>query len=1008
MQPAQTVQPGYSVPFAIPPHPTHDTLTPGDLLKPSTKLDRATALPTRALGAVASVLLIAGALSIALAVWLSLRVTHEIDAESGQLYAAEELLSDMKDLETGERGYVITGEPRYLEPYQHAVSVLDNDLARVERSGGVNGASLKAPVQAKRQFAAFVVATRRDEGREAARAHILSGEDKRYMDQVRTAVQALREESEQKIQMQTRMRDVRTPILESIGSVALLLAFGTLLLLNRRRRSSEQASNELLSQVLEHAPIGMGLIDGQAHLLHLNPTLARMSDHDPKTELGRNVFEVFPRLQEQLAEPLYQVIKERVVRTNLQVSTPTAESGTVHTYQVGFFPLPAASSSEAGGAGIVVTDITEEKLAEQRVQESEERFRALVENSASIIWTTSPDGQLKGEQPTWTRFTGQSREDYAGFGWLDVLHPDDRQCILAEWQKAVEGRKNFDVEYRLRRADGEWRDMSVCGLPVLTSEGAIREWVGTNTDITDRKQAQADLEAAKVAAETANRAKSQFLANMSHELRTPLSAVIGYSELLEEEMEDAEDQANLQDVRKIQSNARHLLSLINDVLDLSKIEADRMSVYAEDFTVDSLLDSVRTTMSGLVEQKGNRLVIEAGPDLGLMHNDLVKLRQCLFNLIGNAAKFTEAGSVTLRVARYGADLTFDVVDSGIGMTEDQLSRLFERFSQADDSTTRRFGGTGLGLAITRAFCRLMGGEIKVSSIYGQGSTFSMRIPAVLPSNAVEEEPVKAEDEQAGKQVVLVIDDDEAQRDLLSRFLEREGFSVRTAADGKSGIELARMLRPRAILLDVMMPQMDGWAVLTAIKNDPTIEHTPVVMVSFVNEPGLSEYLGAAETVLKPVDWNKLKDVMERFRGEAGELLIVEDDPDTRLRLRTIFEKDGWTVSEAENGLAALDALMHAPPQVILLDLTMPVMDGFTFLSEVRSRPGTKDIPVVVYTARLLNEEERKRLEAADRVLVKGETDLRQLSGTLRALSPQLATGPSTEVAEIGHLSHPKT
>ena len=308
--------------------------------------------------------------------------------------------------------------------------------------------------------------------------------------------------------------------------------------------------------------------------------------------------------------------------------------------------------------------------------------------------------------------------------------------------------------------------------------------------------------------------------------------------------------------------------------------------------------------------------------------------------------------------------------------------------------------------VGRAFCRLLGGDIEVYSSYGEGSTFSMRLPAVLP-NQPEELSEQGGEADGSKQLVLVIDDDPAQRELLTRFLEREGFAVRLAADGRTGIDMARALRPRAILLDVMMPQMDGWTVLSAIKADPDIEHTPVVMVTFVNEPGLSEYLGAADTVLKPVEWTRLKGVMERFRGEAGDILVVDDDADTRVRLRSILERDGWTVAEAGDGKEALDVVTHAPPKVILLDLTMPVMDGFTFLEQLRERPGCKDIPVVVYTARLLDAEERRRLTAADRVLIKGETNMRQLAGELRALTPP----PMPEGQDAGNnqnviLQHP--
>ncbi len=522
--------------------------------------------------------------------------------------------------------------------------------------------------------------------------------------------------------------------------------------------------------------------------------------------------------------------------------------------------------------------------------------------------------------------------------------------------------------------------------PIYGRDGEIAGVLNVAQNVTAQKHAEDQLHEAKESAEAANRAKSEFLANMSHELRTPLSAVIGYSELLEEEMEDAGSQIGLEDIRKIQANARHLLSLINDVLDLSKIEADRMTTYAEDFIVADLLRDVHTTMNGLVTQKGNELLQEADGDLGSMHTDQVKLRQCLFNLISNAAKFTEHGTVTLRARREDETLVFDVVDSGIGMTEEQTAKLFERFTQADASTTRRFGGTGLGLAITRAFCHLLGGEITLTSVFGKGSTFTIRVPVTLPEVQESVEAQIASD-GTGKHTVLVIDDDAAQRDLLTRFLEREGFAVRTAISGKAGIELAREIHPRAILLDVVMPQMDGWSVLSVLKSDPALERIPVVMVTFVNEPGLGESLGAVETVQKPVEWEHLKSVMDRFRGDAGDILVVDDDKDARTRLRTVLERNGWTVSEAGNGQEALDLVMHSPPQLILLDLTMPVMDGFTFLHELRGKPGMVDIPVVVLSARDLDARDRNRLEGADKILRKGSTNLRQLAGELRALTP---------------------
>jgi CheY-like chemotaxis protein len=373
---------------------------------------------------------------------------------------------------------------------------------------------------------------------------------------------------------------------------------------------------------------------------------------------------------------------------------------------------------------------------------------------------------------------------------------------------------------------------------------------------------------------------------------------------------------------------------------------------------------------------------------------VVKLRQCLFNLLSNASKFTEGGRITLQARREGGErpdavLIFRVIDTGIGMTPEQLNRLFQRFSQADETTTRKFGGTGLGLAITRAFSRLLGGDISVESTYGQGTTFTIRLPAMMPEMQEPEEAVSIATEapSVGKrETVLVIDDDPAQRELMARFIERQGFSARTASDGPKGLAMARALRPRAILLDVMMPQMDGWSVLSALKKDPDLAKIPVIMVTFVDERGLSSTLGAADHVNKPVHWDKLKRVMDRLREAEGDVLVVDDDPQVRERLRTVLERSGWTVQEAGNGQEALAKVMHGPPRAILLDLTMPVMDGFGFLHALREKPGCADIPVIVFSARDISAKDREQLRDADRVLSK-TVSLRDLTGELRALVP---------------------
>ena len=640
------------------------------------------------------------------------------------------------------------------------------------------------------------------------------------------------------------------------------------------------------------------------------------------------------------------------------------------------------------------TDVTEARDAEASVRRSEERFRTLISASADLIWTAGPDGGLIPPLPTWRAYTGQTEADYAGWGWLDIVHPDDRLRVTDLWREALHSRVLFHAEFRLRRRDGEWRYSEARAAPVMSADGTVREWVGVNSDITERRHAEEAMQDAKELAESANRAKSQFIANMSHELRTPLSAVIGYSGMVAEEIEELGHSGLVEDVKKIEANARHLLGLINDVLDLSKIEAGRMTVEAVPFAVEAMIDEVVAAATPLVARKSNRLVLALPPDLGAMHTDEVKVRQCLLNLIGNAAKFTEDGTITLRAARVrdgGEDwLSFSVEDTGIGMTPEQLSRLFGRFVQADESTTRQFGGTGLGLSITRAFCRKLGGDVTVDSVYGKGSTFAISLPARLGEGIVEEED-EAPAAAARGDIVLVVDDDSAARDLLTRFLEREGFAVKTARDGREGLALARQYRPRVVLLDVEMPDVNGWSMLQALRSDPTLHETPVIMISVLHERSVGFAMGANEYLTKPIDWGQLKRVMERFEegGTRRRVLVVDDEPDARGWVGAMLSRDGWTTDVAVNGADALAKLDRVMPDLIILDLMMPVMDGFAFLRALRARRDADCVHVVVLTAREVTRAERADLErSVDRVLNKGSLKLDELRDELRRLVPE--------------------
>ncbi len=514
----------------------------------------------------------------------------------------------------------------------------------------------------------------------------------------------------------------------------------------------------------------------------------------------------------------------------------------------------------------------------------------------------------------------------------------------------------------------------------------------------------------KETAESANRAKSTFLANMSHELRTPLNAIIGYSEMLVEEARESGQNEFVPDLEKIQKAGNHLLELINSVLDLSKIEAGKMDLYLETFDVPTVLRDVVATVQPLIQQKSNRLVLECPDDLGAMRADVTKVRQALFNLLSNASKFTDQGTITLTAAREDTDsapwMIFRVTDTGIGMTSEQLGNLFQAFSQADASTTRKYGGTGLGLVITRRFCQLMGGDVDVDSAAGMGTTFTIRLPARVAERDTDgAAPATVAAPTAAARAagtVLVIDDDPAARELLENFFRKEGFAVASAGGGADTVRLARELRPVLITLDVMMPGVDGWAVLSQLKADPVLADIPVIMVTIVDDRNLGYALGATEYLTKPVDRERLAAIVRKYRraGTPDLVLVVEDDPATRAMLRTTLERDGWEVAEAENGRVGLQAVARREPRLVLLDLMMPEMDGFQFVTELRRTEEGRRIPVIVLTAKDVTAEDRRRLTGSVEVILqKGAASRETILAEIRALVTAATGAPGGTTKE---------
>ncbi len=613
-----------------------------------------------------------------------------------------------------------------------------------------------------------------------------------------------------------------------------------------------------------------------------------------------------------------------------------------------------------------------------RLYEASQRyFEALVQNNPVAIANLDLDFNITSCNPAFENLFGYAQDEIAGKNLDDLVTTEESRDDATRHTLTAQSGTLSRGMGRRRRKDGSLVDVEHFSIPVIVGERKAGV-IALYHDVSE-------LLDARRTAEMASQSKSMFLANMSHELRTPLNAIIGYSEILQEEAEGDGKDGYVQDLEKIRSAGKHLLSLINDVLDLSKIEAGKMDLFLEDFDVKEMITEVSSTVQPLVDKNGNKLKVEVAKELGSMRADVTKVRQVLLNLLSNASKFTDHGEIRLSGRREGSEIVLEVSDSGIGLTPEQAGKLFEAFAQAEVSTSKRYGGTGLGLAISRQFCRMMGGDISVASEPGKGSTFSIRLPDCVPEPTDKTiGPVFAEGDGP---LILVIDDDPAASELVRRHLTKAGYRALAAGDGVTGLRLARELKPAAIMLDVVMPQMDGWTVLSALKADPELAGIPVIMATILDEKPLGLALGASDYLTKPVDRARLTKVVAKFAGRKGaKILIVEDDEAARRSMRRILEKEEWTAIEATNGREGLDRIAEEIPSLVLLDLMMPGVDGFAFLAELREKPEWRSIPVIIVTALELTSDDRKRLNGGvQQILQKGNYSPEGLVEELRLM-----------------------
>jgi PAS domain S-box-containing protein len=623
----------------------------------------------------------------------------------------------------------------------------------------------------------------------------------------------------------------------------------------------------------------------------------------------------------------------------------------------------------------------------EQVERQKVYFEALISSAPVAIVTIDLDGNVSGWSPAAVDLFGYSAEEAIGSN-IDSLvanHPDVREEAESYTRENLGKDTSIAVKSQRTHKDGHLIDVAISAMPVWI-EDQLSGYIAIYTDISE-------LERARRAAEDANLAKSAFLANMSHELRTPLNAILGFTRIVKRKSEGTLPDKQIDNLDKVLVSAEHLLSLINTVLDISKIEAGRMDIHASHFELKPLLDLVLVTIQPLVRQGSVSLVSDVPAGLPALHTDMEKIKQVLINMLSNAAKFTHRGEIALRVRHEAEGIEIDVTDTGIGIPHDKLDTIFEEFQQADTSTTREYGGTGLGLAISRSLARLLGGDLTVSSELGKGSTFTFSFPAVFGQEP-EPEPTTMP-EFAGDEVaplVLVIDDNPDAIYLMRETLDLAGYRVAVATNGEEGLRMARELKPFAITLDIMMPQKDGWQVLHDLKQDAATKNIPVIMISIVDRKALGYRLGAVDYLVKPFDEDQVLASLARLREQNGShplkrLLIVDDDPNVADMIRQLLEDGQYHIEVAEDGLRALEMIEASPPDVVLLDLMLPRLDGFGFLERLNQHPHHADLPVIVLTAKLLSTRERAALtESVSQVIQKqgfsGEALLAEIRGSI--------------------------
>jgi len=687
--------------------------------------------------------------------------------------------------------------------------------------------------------------------------------------------------------------------------------------------------------------------------------------------------------------------ENEVLRAQNQAAASTARNATVFIaggIAFAFVGVPVA-------ALFIRREFVRHRQTEEEKLRTNHFLDSVIENIPSMIFIKDAETlKFVRVNRACEDVVGYSRSELIGKNAHDIFPEEEANFLAAKDKEVLESGELLDIpEEPIHTKKNGLRILHARKIPLFDVNGKAQFLVGISEDITELKQAREALVRAKEEAERSNKFKDQFLSTMSHELRTPLNAVIGFSDLLTEEQYGPLDDRQKRYVNHIRTGGKHLLRLINDILDLSKIEAGRLQLAIESVPVNVWFAEVLDTLRPLADRKSQTLVGHAPPNLSA-RADSTRFKQILMNLLGNAIKFTpEGGKIELAAQQIGDIVRTEVRDSGPGIPPGEQQRIFDAFYRLGQSD-KGAEGTGLGLAITRRLVELHGGDLGIESQPGSGSCFYFTLPAVATLEVQKTQGSRPNLEFGEGRKILVVEDDPAAAHILHSHLISAGYNVVLCDQPERAVEMAAELHPSAVTLDIVMKPVNGWELLPNLKSDPRTATIPIIVVTIVDQPGMGALLGADEYIVKPVEKAALLAAIQRCLNHRGQIesiqniLVVEDDAPAREFIAELLSKQGYNVCTAADGAEALTRMASLPPELVILDLILPQVSGFELLAEWRSASRTMDIPVFVLTSKDLTREETDYLMKNTTALFRKqepwqETLLRQLQ---RVVPPVLA------------------